>query len=282
MSTNDCHDRRGDFRGCAVLCVIAILSSPLLLAQTIGTGAWAGPLLDRTGPGSTEICDSAFPPPSRASLSESGGTAGFASAAFPFGRVSSAGLAFVNRKSERAAQSPDDAQAAPPDSAGQPSLKDLGFAPEQARGSAEAQARLDKRSQMLKIHQRLGLMTLVPMLATIITSGGAGGKHGSASGRDLHGALGVVTAGMYFTSAAYAVRAPKVPGTEVRGPIRWHKALAWVHGVGMILTPILGAMARAQLNRGERVHGIAAAHSAVADVTYAAYGAAIGSVAIKF
>jgi hypothetical protein len=50
----------------------------------------------------------------------------------------------------------------------------------------------------------------------------------------------------------------------------------------MILTPILGAMARSQLDRGEKVHGIATAHSVVADVTVAAYAAAIGSVALKF
>jgi hypothetical protein len=170
----------------------------------------------------------------------------------------------------------------PPPSTAQPSLRDLGFAPDQLSGSAEAQARLDKRTHMLKVHQRLGLITLVPLLATIITSNNASGKHSTASGRDLHGALGIVTAGMYIATASYALRAPKVPGIEVRGPIRLHKALAWIHGVGMILSPILGAMARSQLDRGEKVHGIASAHSAVADVTIAAYVAAIGAVAIKY
>jgi hypothetical protein len=41
-------------------------------------------------------------------------------------------------------------------------------------------------------------------------------------------------------------------------------------------------MAYAQRNRGEKVHGIASAHSAVAAVTAVAYGAAILSVTIKF
>jgi len=135
---------------------------------------------------------------------------------------------------------------------------------------------------MLKIHQRLGLITTAPLLATIIASGGAHGRNSSASGRDVHGALGLVTAGMYFTAASYAIFAPKVPGTTTRGPIRLHKALAWIHGPGMILTPALGAMAFAQRSRGERVHGIAKAHSAVAWVTAAAYGAAILSVSIRF
>lgn len=134
---------------------------------------------------------------------------------------------------------------------------------------------------MLKMHQKLGLITLAPLLATIFTSNNATRK-GTSAGRNLHGALGIVTAGLYITTASYALRAPKLPGTETRGPIRLHKALAWIHGIGMILTPILGAMARSQLDRGERVHGIASAHSAVADVTIAAYAAAIGAVAIKF
>ena len=83
-------------------------------------------------------------------------------------------------------------------------------------------------------------------------------------------------------SAYYAIRAPRIPGTVTRGPIRLHKALAFIHGPGMILTPILGAMAFDEKSRGEKVHGIASAHGAVAIVTAAAYGAAIMSVSIKF
>ena len=177
----------------------------------------------------------------------------------------------------------DDAPPPPPASATQPSLHDLGFTSEQVVGSVEEQARLDKRTHMLKIHQRLGLITLIPMLATVITAGDAKGHEGSSSSaRNLHGALGVLTAGLYVTAASYAIRAPSLPGTETRGPIKLHKALAWVHGIGMILTPILGAMARSQLDNGEKVHGIASAHGAVAGVTIAAYAAAIASVAIKF
>jgi hypothetical protein len=163
-----------------------------------------------------------------------------------------------------------------------PSLEDLGFSPAQAQGSAQDQARLDRRSHMLKMHQRFGLITLAPLVATLATSASAGGRHGTATGRNVHGALGAVTAGTYFMSAYYAIRAPKVPETTARGQIRLHKALAWIHGPGMILTPILGAMAYSQLSNGERVHGIAKAHSAVAGVTCAAFGLAVVSVSIKF
>jgi hypothetical protein len=162
------------------------------------------------------------------------------------------------------------------------SLSDLGFNKADTVSDPAEQARLDKRSHMLKIHQRLGLITAGPLLATIIAGAGAGGRNPSSSTRDLHAALGAATAGLYFTTAYFAIFAPKIPGTETKGQIKLHKALAWIHGTGMILTPILGEMAFAQKSRGERVHGIAQAHGAVAIITGAAYGAALLSVSIKF
>jgi hypothetical protein len=162
------------------------------------------------------------------------------------------------------------------------SLQDLGFSPAQTQGNAQDQARLDKRSHMLKIHQRLGLIATVPIVASVITGAGAGGKSTSTTDRWAHLALGSAAGDLYFTSAYFAIFAPKIPGTETRGPIRLHKALAWIHGPGMILTPILGAIAFDQKSRGEKVHGIASAHSAVAIVTAAAYGLAIVSVSFKF
>jgi hypothetical protein len=163
-----------------------------------------------------------------------------------------------------------------------PTLGDLGIPADQAQGNAADQARLDRRSHMLKMHQRFGLITIAPLIATIATSGLAGGRHPSAMGRDIHGALGAVTGDLYFMTAYYALRAPKIPGTPTRGQIKLHKALAWVHGPGMILTPILGAMAFDQEYKGERVHGIAKIHQDVATVTYVAFGLAVASVSFKF
>jgi hypothetical protein len=166
--------------------------------------------------------------------------------------------------------------------AGVLSLQDLGIPSAQAQGTAQDQARLDKRSHMLKLHQRLGLIAAVPLIATVATSFGAGGRSTSTSDRYLHLALGSATGDLYFMSAYFAIRAPGIPGTQRRGQIRVHRALAWIHGPGMILTPILGAIAFDQKSKGEKVHGIASAHGAVAIVTAAAYGAAILSVSFKF
>jgi Carboxypeptidase regulatory-like domain len=166
--------------------------------------------------------------------------------------------------------------------AGVLSLQDLGISSAQAQGTAQDQARLDKRSHMLKMHQRFGLIAAVPLIATVATSFGAGGRSTSTSDRYLHLALGSAAGDLYFMSAYFAIRAPRIPGTQSRGQIRVHKALAWIHGPGMILTPILGAIAFDQKSKGEKVHGIASAHGAVAIVTAAAYGAAILSVSFKF
>jgi len=171
---------------------------------------------------------------------------------------------------------------APSSSKTEPSLEDLGFPASQAQGDAKLQALLDKRTHMLKIHQRLGLIAAIPITAAVVTSVGAGGKDTSKTSRDLHAALGGLAGDLYFASAYYAIRAPRVPGTQTRGPIRFHKAMAWIHGPGMIATPILGIMAFDQKSKGEKVHGIASAHGPVAIVTAGAFGAALLSVSVKF
>lgn len=169
-----------------------------------------------------------------------------------------------------------------PSSQTEPSLSDLGFTPEQIRSNAQEQALLDKRTHMLKIHQKLGLITAAPLIATVVTSIGAGGRNTSNTDRTVHMVLGAVTGDLYFTTAYFAIRAPKPKGIPTRGPIRVHKALAWIHGPGMILTPILGALAYQQKNNGEHVHGLASAHGPVAIVTAGAFGAALLSVSMKF
>lgn len=176
---------------------------------------------------------------------------------------------------------------APPNS-NAPSLGDLGFSTQQTEANARLQARLNKRTHMLKVHQTLGLITVAPLLATVIVSGGATQKHTkgpnsvpvepSSSGVDLHAALGSTTVVMYGLTAYYAIAAPKIPGVEPKGAIRLHRDLVWVHLPGMVLTPVLGAMALNQENQNEKIHGIASAHAYVAWTTVAAYGASIVAV----
>ena len=176
----------------------------------------------------------------------------------------------------------------------EPSLSDLGFSQQQIQGNPKLQAELNKRTEMLKIHQRLGLITLAPMATALITGpmAKAKGRNGQTiteptnANLDFHAALGSATAALYFTTAYFAIAAPKIPNNPKHGAIRFHEALAFVHGPGMVLTPILGAMAFQQEQNGEKVHGIASLHGPVAVATVCAYGAAIVAVSwpihIKF
>jgi hypothetical protein len=162
----------------------------------------------------------------------------------------------------------------------EPSLSDLGLS---SKPDPDLQRRLDRHTEMLKIHQRLGLITLAPLAAACISSAAAppdprSGKNNQI-GRDIHVSLGATSVSMYAATAYFAIKAPKIPHSEpVRGGIKWHKYLIYVHAPGMVLTPILGAMAFQQANDGERVHGIASAHAAVAWTTVASYTAAIVAV----
>jgi hypothetical protein len=181
----------------------------------------------------------------------------------------------LNVESQQQETPPDKLPAAPQpnpptNNTNAPSLQDLGFAATQTQGNARQQALLEKRTHMLKVHQTLGLITAIPMVATLITGpqAKAKGKNGepitepTSANLDFHMALGTLTTGLYFT----------------KGAIRLHRDLAWIHGPGMIITPILGIMAYKQENAGEKVHGIASAHGTAAYITAAAYGASIVAV----
>ena len=164
-----------------------------------------------------------------------------------------------------------------------PSLQDLGLSSEQTKPDPDMQARLDRRTHDLKVHQRLGLITLAPLAAACISSAAAPpdprNGQGNTIGRDIHVSLGSLSVAMYGATAYYAIKAPRIPGEgPSKGGIKLHKYLIYIHAPGMILTPILGAMAFNQAADGERVHGIASAHAAVAWTTVAAYSAAIVAV----
>jgi hypothetical protein len=162
-----------------------------------------------------------------------------------------------------------------------PSLSDLGLTTADTEGDAKRQALFDRRSHMLKVHQRLGLITVIPVAAACISSVGAPpekGNYSNTASRDLHVALGATAVAMYGATAFYAIRAPKVSNEHARGGVKWHKYLIYIHAPGMVLTPILGAMAYNQINSGQKVHGIASAHGGVAAATAASYGAAILAV----
>jgi hypothetical protein len=161
----------------------------------------------------------------------------------------------------------------------EPSLADLGL---DAKPDPDLQHRLDLRTHDLKVHQELGLVTLAPLAAACLTSGLAPPdprKGNNDVGRDIHVALGSASVALYGFTAYYAIKAPRIPNEgPTRGGIKVHKYLIYIHAPGMLLTPILGAMAYNQAANGEKVHGVASAHAAVALITTAAYAGSIVAV----
>ena len=303
---------RNRHSGVPVLVLLLCLSvafPPSLMAQATGMGTLTGRVIDASGnavANTTVTVTSADNGQTRSTITGTDGSykfeglppgkyqlkfeaSGLKTLEIPSATVDGAETAVPDEKLEageqingKAPASEDNLPNAPSTSATTPSLSDLGLSPEQTQGNAREQALLDKRTHMLKIHQRMGLITTIPLIITVATSLNAGGKNTSTTSRDLHAALGGLTGDLYGITAYYAIRAPRVPGTETRGPIRFHKAMAWIHVPGMILTPILGIMAFDQKNNGEKVHGIASAHGPVAIVTAGAFGAALLSVSVKF
>jgi hypothetical protein len=306
MSRNTFRNWPADVTGLIFISLLVVLS-PSLPAQTIATGTLIGKVTDSSGALVANVTVTVTGVDSNQTRTVTAGSegtykfelppgnyrvkfeaAGFKTQEIPLAKVNGTQTTVLDAKFEASdavnvTPAPqENLPNAPSSSAAGPSLEDLGISPAQAQGSAQDQARLDKRTHMLKIHQRLGLITIAPLVATFIESANAGGKNTSSTDRTVHMVLGAVSGDLYFMTAYYAIRAPRIPGTETRGPIRLHKALAWIHGPGMILTPILGAIAYNQKNNGEKVHGIASAHGPVAIVTGAAFGLAVMSVSLKF
>ncbi len=80
-------------------------------------------------------------------------------------------------------------------------------------------------------------------------SSGIGGEFGCGRGlASLHETFAFITTGLYTTAGVIAATAPDPDNAAggadpTSGRLRLHKTLAWVHGAGMILLPILGVLA---------------------------------------
>lgn len=157
-------------------------------------------------------------------------------------------------------------------------LGDLGIA-QPSGANAALQKDLETRSTMLQWHQWLGIAAILPMAGTYIL--GTQAQNDSAT-RDLHMALGVSTAALYFTSASFAIFAPKPDGIKDTGSTRWHRYLSYIHLPLMIAVPILGNMARSQAENGERTSGAASLHGPAASLLLGSYLVSVSVLVFNF
>lgn len=156
-------------------------------------------------------------------------------------------------------------QAAAPGSDSASSLEGLGFSPADIQSDPAFQKQLEIRSDMLQIHQVLGLVTAVPLVTTYILGlTTAGNVEKGSTDTSLHAVLGLTTTGLYLTTASFAIFAPKPKGLEPSGATQIHETLVWIHAPLMLLTPLLGDMVNDRIQNHQApgllgtIHGIAA------------------------
>jgi hypothetical protein len=147
-----------------VLLGLLFLSAPLLPAQTPAVGSLTGKLTETSGavmPNASVTITNTDTGQTRTGATGADGVYQFT--LLPPGnyrvKFEAAGFQTLEMPSTTVAAAPVEVDGKLVPAAAQPSLGDLGFTPEQSQSNPQEQARLDKRSHMLKTHQRLGLIT---------------------------------------------------------------------------------------------------------------------------
>lgn len=144
------------------------------------------------------------------------------------------------------------AQAAPKANMKKISLDDLGFEEQDKVANTELSENLKVRASKLQTHQKLGLVTLGLIAATVLTA--PEGKRAS----DAHKILGYATAASYGLTAYYSLSAPELELNQERK--KWnttiHKTMAWIHLPLMILTPLAGYLADKSYREGKSPSGL--------------------------
>jgi hypothetical protein len=166
---------------------------------------------------------------------------------------------------------------------------------------------IQHRQQLVTMHRPLGIATFATLTVTEVLglfaainqrtllgpgecrAGGSpilGTEFGCNGLSALHGVFGFATVTLYTTTGIYALSMPdpeRAAEGSSRGAtkLRIHKALAWVHAIGMVAMPVLGFVA-ANPNAfgihdvsGDYAAGLRTAHQFLGFVTWGALGAAM-------
>ena len=148
----------------------------------------------------------------------------------------------------------------------------------------EAEA-IRARQARLRWHQGLGLSTIGLVTAQAALGQSLLNRQDRAifdsttdNLRTAHLAAGIAATVTYAGAASLAFTAPKIEETGSAGSLRAHRALAWFHGAGMLLTPTLGFYMRNQAENMDADHlrTLKTIHQVSGYTTLAAlYGAAL-------
>lgn len=155
-------------------------------------------------------------------------------------------------------------------------VKDLGFSAEDFKSDPQFQKDLEARTDMLKIHQTLALITVVPMASEFVLGlVTAGNVAKGSTDVGLHAALGISTAALYGTAALFAILAPKPKGTQPSGNTQTHQDLAWIHGPLMVLVPLVGDMLSDRIANHQPIGNLGEVHGVMATTLLASYLASL-------
>lgn len=108
------------------------------------------------------------------------------------------------------------------------------------------------------------------------------GCHQSSMITGIHEAFAFTTTALYTTAAILAIAAPDPENASVgegraESTLRLHKTMAWVHGVGMVLLPLLGVVTAhpqilgiSQAAQGDFSRAMRSVHTVIGYSTFAA------------
>ncbi len=156
------------------------------------------------------------------------------------------------------------------------SVDDLGFSQEETQADPQFQKDLETRSDMLRVHQTLGLITAIPMTAQMVlglTTSDSVSKGGTDT--TLHTTLGLATVALYGTTAMFEILAPKPKGLKPTGNTEVHEALSWIHLPLMILVPLVGDMVNDRIANHQPIGNLGEVHGIMASTLWASYMASL-------
>jgi hypothetical protein len=152
------------------------------------------------------------------------------------------------------------------------SLEDLGFSKEDIQADPQFQKELETRSDMLRIHQTLGLITAVPMTTEFVLGiATAGNVSNGRTDTTLHTTLGLATVALYGTTALFEILAPKPKGLKPSGNTEIHEALSWIHLPLIVVVPLVGDMINDRIANNQPIGNLGVVHGAMATTLLASY-----------
>jgi len=150
-------------------------------------------------------------------------------------------------------------------------VNDLGFTQADLQSDL-SQKDLDTRSDMLHIHQILGLTTEVSLLSTFVVGiVTANDVENGSKDTSLVSTLGWTTLALYGATASFEMFAPKPKNKKQTGNTGIHVALSWIHLPLMILVPLTGDMLDDRIANNQPLGNLGTVHGVLATALLLTY-----------